>query len=171
MELGLCVGASVFDKGSWLAVGFTRFLGCASNIQARETMKSMVVASILTVLVLPMGVAKAQTKDEAAIRKVFADFAEAWAKDDAKSMASMWTEDGDIINPQGRKASGRAEVEKLFADEHSTIFKGSHISFSNGTVRFVRPGVAVFTTDYDVEGANAPEGSPVPKGGMVTCVM
>ena len=134
-------------------------------------MKSMVVASILTVLVLPMGVAKAQTKDEAAIRKVFADFAEAWAKDDAKSMASMWTGDGDIINPQGRKAMGRADVEKLFADEHSTIFKGSHISFSNGTVHFVRPGVAVFTTDYDVEGANAPEGSPMPKGGIVTCVM
>jgi len=134
-------------------------------------MKSMVVASILTVLALPTGVAKAQTKDEAAIRRVFADFAEAWGKDDAKSMAATWTEDGDLINPQGRVATGRAEVEKLFADEHAAIFKGSHISFTPGTIRLVKPDVAVFTTDYEVPDAHGPDGSPMAAKGTVTSVM
>ena len=61
-------------------------------------MKKIVVTGMFLLLVLPAGVAetKAQTQDEAAIRKVFADFAEAWGRDDAKSMASHWTEDGDL---------------------------------------------------------------------------
>src|SRR5713226_4942054 len=118
-------------------------------------MKKILVTSIL-LLALPAGVAgaKAQAGDEAAIRKVFADFAEAWGRDDAKSMASHWTVDGDLINPQGRRANGRAELEKLFADEHATVFKGTHITFSEGTIRFVTPDVAVFTSDYEVPGAH-----------------
>ncbi len=136
-------------------------------------MRRMIVASILAGLVVPMGVikARAQSKDEEAIRKVFADFAEAWGKDDAKAMASMWTEDSDLINPQGRKATGRAEVGKLLADEHSTIFKGSHIKFTPGTIQFVKPDVAVFTTNYEVPDAHGPDGSPMATGGIVTCVM
>jgi uncharacterized protein (TIGR02246 family) len=136
-------------------------------------MKRTIVVTILMGLVVPMAVvrAEAQSKDEAAIRKVFADFAEAWSKDDAKSMAAMWAEGGDVINPQGHKATGRADVEKLFADEHATIFKGSHISFTAGTIRFVKPDVAVFTTDYAVRDAHGPDGSPMATGGIVTSVM
>lgn len=136
-------------------------------------MKRIMVVSILMGLVVPLGVvsARAQSKDEAAIRKVFADFAEAWGKDDAKGMAATWAEDGDIINPQGRRATGRADVEKLFADEHSTIFKGSHISFTAGTIRFVKPDVAVFTTEYEVPDAHGPDGGSMGTGGIVTCVM
>ncbi len=136
-------------------------------------MKRTIVVSILMGLIVPLSVvrARAQSKDEAAIRKVFADFAEAWGKDDAKAMASMWAEDGDLINPQGHRATGRAEVEKLLADEHSTIFKGSHINFKEGTIGLVKPDVAVFTTDYEVPDAHAPDGSSMATGGIVTCVM
>lgn len=129
---------------------------------------------MLVLLALPAGVArvKAQAADEAAIRKVFAGFAEAWGKDDAKSMASSWTADGDLINPAGRRANGRAEVEKLFADEHATVFKGTHIKFSEGTIHFVKPDVAVFTTDYEIPGAHAgPNGSEMTAKGIVTNVM
>src|SRR5258706_2478929 len=99
-------------------------------------MKRILVTGILLLLAMPATVAvtKAQAGDEAAIRKVFAGFGDAWGKDDAKSMASHWAEDGDIVNPQGRRANGRAEIEKLFADEHSTAFKGTHITFSEGTI-------------------------------------
>lgn len=137
-------------------------------------MKKILVTSILLLLALSAGVAgaKAQAADEAAIRKVFAGFAEAWGKDDVKSMASYWTADGDLINPTGRRANGRADVEKLFADEHATIFKGTHIKFSEGTIRFVKPDVAVFTTDYEIPGAHAgPNGSEMTAKGIVTNVM
>jgi uncharacterized protein (TIGR02246 family) len=136
-------------------------------------MKRILVISLLLLLALPAGVAGAKDKagDETAIRKVFADFADAWGKDDAKSMASHWAPDGDIINPTGRRANGRTEIEALFADEHSTIFKGTHITFSAGTIRFVKPDVAIFTTDYDVPGAHMPSGSDMEMKGIVTSVM
>ena len=136
-------------------------------------MKRILVTSFLLLLALPAGVAemKAQAGDEAAIRKVFADFAEAWGKDDAKSMASYWSADGDLINPMGRRANGRAEVEKLLADEHATGFKGTHITFSEGTIHFVKPDVAVFTTDYEVPGAHEPNGKEMTAKGILTSIM
>lgn len=76
-----------------------------------------------------------------------------------------------MINPQGRKATGRAEVEKLFAEEHSANYKGSHISFAAGKFRFLKPDVAVFTTDFIVPDAHTPDGTEVNVNGIVTSVM
>ena len=138
-----------------------------------DEMKKILIASILILLALPAGIAEAkdQASDEAAIRKVFADFAEAWGRDDAKSMASHWAVDGDVINPPGRRANGRAEIEKLFAEEHATVFKGTHITFSEGTIHFVKPDVAVFTSDYEIPGAHPPNGAEMTMKGIVTSVM
>ena len=135
-------------------------------------MKKILLASILILLAFPAGVvAKSQASDEAAIRKVFSDFAEAWGKDDAKSMASQYTVDGDIINPTGRRANGREQIEKLFADEHATTFKGTHITFSEGTIHFVTPDVAVFTSNYEIPGAHMPNAGEMTLKGIVTSVM
>ena len=136
-------------------------------------MKRILVTSLLLLWAFSAGVAetKAQAGDEAAIRKVFADFAEAWGRDDAKSMASYWAADGDLINPQGRRANGRAEVETLLASEHATAFKGTHITFSEGTIHFVKPGVAVFTTDYEVPGMHVRDGTEMTAKGILTSVM
>ncbi len=136
-------------------------------------MKRIFVLAAMMCVTMPQAVVetKASGADEAAIKKVFADFAEAWGKDDAKSMASHWTEDGDLINPQGRVAKGRAEVEKLLADEHATLFKGTRIMFTGGDVRFLKPDVAVYTVNYEVPGAHAPDGSEMTAKGIVTSVM
>lgn len=137
-------------------------------------MKRILVTSLLLLLALPGSVVKmnAQARDEAGIRKTFADFAAAWAKDDAKTMASYWAADGDLINPQGKRANGRAEIEALLAGEHATMFKGTHITFGEGTIHFVKPDVAVFTTDYEVPGAHGPDGNEmIAKGGILTAVM
>jgi uncharacterized protein (TIGR02246 family) len=140
------------------------------NPNKEGMMKKVLIASILILLALPAG-AKAQASEEAAIRKVFADFAEAWGRDDAKSMASYWAIDGDVINPPGRRANGRAEIEKMFADEHATVFKGTHITFSEGTIHFVKPDVAVFTSDYEIPGTHPPNGAEMTMKGIVTSVM
>jgi|SRR5579859_3125475 len=136
-------------------------------------MKRFLVVSLLLLLALPGSVVKmkAQAKDEAGIRKTFAEFAEAWAKDDAKGMASYWAADGDLINPEGKRANGRAEIEALLAGEHSTMFKGTHITFSKGTIHFVKRDVAVFTTDYEVPGAHGPDGNEMTAKGILTAVM
>jgi uncharacterized protein (TIGR02246 family) len=86
-------------------------------------------------------------------------------------MASYWAVDGDLINPQGKRANGRAEIEALLADEHATVFKGTHFTFGEGTIHFVKPDVAVFTTNYEVPGAHGPNGSEMTAKGILTAVM
>src|SRR5262249_32777906 len=92
-------------------VVFAGQLTWSRNPTKGDEMKKNLIASILILLALPagLGAANAKASDEAAIRKVFGDFAEAWGRDDAKSMASHWAVDGDVINPPGRRANGRAE--------------------------------------------------------------
>jgi len=89
--------------------------------------------------------------DEAAVRARGAEFAAAWQKHDATALAALWTDDGDIINPLGRIAQGRAAVEKLFTDEHTGKgpFRESTLTIAatGETVRFPAPDVAVHDWD------------------------
>ena len=51
------------------------------------------------------------------------------------------------------------------------VFKGTHITFSEGTIHFVKPDVAVFTSDYEIPGAHPPNGAEISMKGIVTSVM
>jgi len=68
---------------------------------------AMVLLS-LTLITIPL---LAKESDEAGIRATDEVFAAAWNKHDAKAMAATWAKDGDLVNPFGRVAKGRAEVE------------------------------------------------------------
>jgi uncharacterized protein (TIGR02246 family) len=54
-------------------------------------------------------------EDEAAIRKVSADFLKAVEKGDAKAVAAFWTEDGEYITEDGTTIRGRADLEAAYA--------------------------------------------------------
>src|SRR6185295_11278564 len=70
-----------------------------------------------------------KAKDESGARKMFDDFSAAWAKHDAKTMTTFWTDDASLINPFGRTAKGTAEIEKLFQDEQTGPLKNSTVKF------------------------------------------
>jgi uncharacterized protein (TIGR02246 family) len=126
-------------------------------------MRMMLFGAAVLALCLP---AHAQTTgtaaSEAAIRKVSTEFSDAWAKDDANAMAALWAPDGDLINPWLREAKGRAEVEKLLQDEHSTIFKGTTYSLKVTSIRFLGADVAIADWDATILGMKGPDGSAVP---------
>jgi uncharacterized protein (TIGR02246 family) len=112
-----------------------------------------------------VGIGAARGEDpakEKEVRAVSDEFAAAWNKDDSKAMAAVWAPDGDLINPFGRWAKGRAEVEKLFTDEHTALMKGTTYSISNYTARFPSPAVAVVDWDGEIAGMHAPDGSAMP---------
>lgn len=137
-------------------------------------MKKLLMFVLAILLVSPVGVAKMKGRggDEDAIKKVFADFAAAWEKDDAKGMAAFWADDGDLINPAGRVGKGRAEVEKLLADEHSSLFKGTRITFTVSGIRFLGRDVAIYDAAYEVVGAHGPDGKELPpQKGLLTSVL
>jgi uncharacterized protein (TIGR02246 family) len=86
--------------------------------------------------------------DEEAIKAIGAAFAAAWNKDDAAGMSKCWATDGDLINPWGRVANGRAAVETLFQDEHAGMMKDSHYEMKMSSPRMIGGG-SVALVDWD----------------------
>jgi uncharacterized protein (TIGR02246 family) len=120
-----------------------------------------------TILLATSTLAFASGGEEPAILKVHEDFAAAWNKGDYKTMSAVFADDADLINPLGRVAKGKAEIEKLYMDEQTTAFKGSHFtSDCKSGVHIVKPEVAVVTCSFEVTGGKVP-----PLKGIYTATM
>jgi uncharacterized protein (TIGR02246 family) len=124
--------------------------------------KSALALSLVALLAPAVSQAASHAEDEASIKKVQTDFAAAWNRDDPKAMASFWAEDGDLINPFGRWAKGRAEIVKLFEDEHAGVMKGSTYSTAATSIRFLAPDVAVGDWDLEIVGMHGADGKALP---------
>jgi len=104
----------------------------------------------------------AASEDETAIRQLCASFVTAWNHHDAKGMAAVWAEDGDLVNPFGRAAKGRAEIEKLLGGEHSTVMRASTYTAVGVNVRLLAPTLAVSEWTSEVTGMLDPKGAAMP---------
>ncbi len=99
---------------------------------------------------------------ETTMQKVASSFADAWNRHDAKALAGFFTDDGDLINPAGRVADGRQEIEALFADEHSRNFRNSHMQQTVSKVRVLSPDLVVATSRCELSGVLNPANQPMP---------
>ncbi len=106
-----------------------------------------------------MGKTTGSAKDREAIRKLHADFAAAWERDDAEGMAACWAADGDLVNPFGRVAKGRRAVEQLFAEERSGFVKSAQFASRVEAIRFLKPDVAIVDVFWLITGAHAADGT------------
>jgi uncharacterized protein (TIGR02246 family) len=87
--------------------------------------------------------AAASTRDdEQAIRKAAASFSAAFNKGDVDALLAHWTEDGEFIHESGRTYRGQAQLRAMLT-KRLPEFKGSTQSIKCGTIRFVRPDVAL----------------------------
>jgi uncharacterized protein (TIGR02246 family) len=120
--------------------------------------------TVLAIACMGLGVAGWQAGggapgDDEAVRARIDGFATAWNNHSASEMASFWSEDGDLINPSGRVAKGRAMVQALFTDEQAAGMKDSHFQVRVSGVRVIADG-AVAVTDWDITLTNkAPDGA------------
>jgi len=119
----------------------------------------LILAMFLIVLATAVPVTSAQ---EAAITAVEAEFAAAWAAHDPGRMASFWAEDGDLMNPFGRFARGRGEVEALFAEEQAGLMRSSTYHFRLDSARAIAPGIVVTDWTNTIRGMVAPDGTALP---------
>jgi len=71
--------------------------------------------AFLVALLMAGGVAHGQSPDEAAIRTATRLYQEALQRGDAKTLASLWTPDGDIVDDDGKISSGRETVGRITA--------------------------------------------------------
>jgi uncharacterized protein (TIGR02246 family) len=112
-----------------------------------------------------------QSADEAAIRALEARQPEAWNKHDAKAYASLFTEDGDIVNVVGWWWKGKAEIEKKLTDAYVYVFKESALTIKDVDIRFLNADFAVAHVRWTMTGARTPAGIPVPQQGIQTHVL
>ena len=84
-----------------------------------------------------------QAEDEAAIRQSDEAYVTAYNKQDAKALAAMWSPEAVYVDPEtGKKAVGRAEIEKEFA-ETFTAAKDAKLEIDVKAIKFLSPNVAV----------------------------
>ena len=120
-------------------------------------MKRVLVAAVAAVLISAAGFA--QKTDDQMIRDRVAEFEDAWNKHDPAAMTAIWSFDGDLINPSGRRAKGMTEIQKLFTDEHAGLMKASTYKVTDTKIRFVGPDLAFLDTDVEVAGIANPDGT------------
>lgn len=96
--------------------------------------------------------------DEAAARKLSADFTAALNKGDGKAAAALFAENGDYISSTGRMASGRAAIEKLVADQSAGAFKGTSFKTTVESIRPVTADVMIGNGSFEASGAQTRKG-------------
>jgi len=121
-------------------------------------MKRVLAAAVAAILISTVVYAQS---DEEKIRARAQEFADAWNKHDPTAMALLWSVDGDLINPSGRRASGIAEIQRLFADEQSKAMKNATYTITGIKVRFLSPTMAIIDEDAEVAGIANPDGTTV----------
>ncbi len=94
--------------------------------------------------------------DESGVRKVIADFAEAWDRHDGKAMAALHTEDVNFINIFGEWWKTRAEVEKNLTRIHSAGGGMEHSTMKTKIEQIKFPAANVAIVHGVVELLNAP---------------
>jgi uncharacterized protein (TIGR02246 family) len=85
---------------------------------------------------------KEHEADREAIRRQSRDFVQAFAKGDAKAVASSWTEQGEYYDDAGTALRGRAEIEKEFAQFFKDHPK-SQVAVEIESIRFPSRDLAV----------------------------
>jgi uncharacterized protein (TIGR02246 family) len=110
----------------------------------------------LTAIALLVGaatvLAQTQASDEKDIRSIGTQVQDAWNKKDVKMLSDLWLTDGDYVSSTGRTATGRAEVEKAFATQWNGVYKGTKLTHTLTSVRFLRKDVAIADGAFEISG-------------------
>ena len=109
---------------------------------------------------------------EEAIRERLKQFETSWSNGDAQAIAQAFTPEGDLVGPDGRMARGRQEIEQRYSELFSGIFKGTDVSVTADSIRFLEPDVAVVSGSYEITGVEATgDEAPPTKGKFMTVVI
>lgn len=111
-------------------------------------------------------------QEEEGIRKVLADFVDAWNKHDAKAFSMVFAENADFTNVGGRSAHGRMEVEKHHAPLFATRFKDTIQKITETKIRFIKTDVAAVDARWEMTGAKDEQAQERPmRKGLLSFVM
>jgi creatinine amidohydrolase len=111
--------------------------------------------------------------DERTIRSVADAFSLHWVNADASLLAGLWSEDGDIVHPDGLIERGRETIRAnraaLFMGQE---YRGSKHPITIGGIRCLTPDVAVADGKWELRGLSDAGGKALPTfEGQLTLVM
>jgi uncharacterized protein (TIGR02246 family) len=119
-----------------------------------------IAATMGTVLLIASAARAADARDNPAEEKALKDraaaFIQAFNKGDAAALAEFWSPDGDYIDEQGHHYQGRKAIEESFQKLFAAA-KGAELRVHRGSLRFVRPDLAIGDGLYEVV---PPDGGP-----------
>ena len=131
----------------------------------------LLVAAVAAATSVPAQAAEAE--DKAEIERLSSDFAAGWNAHDAKRMAAIFAEDGDLINPFGQRAHGRSDIEKFFEAEQAGAMKGTTYKIESASFRELDPTCDIVDWEAVVTGIMDPSGKakpPFPHHVFCVCV-
>ncbi len=102
-------------------------------------------------------------EDEAAIRNVIMQMTENFNRHDAKTMASVFTIDGDLVNVYGAQLKGRSTIETGLARMIKRIVPTATLRTLKVEVRFIRPDIAITHVTNELSDQASPAEQPVPQ--------
>lgn len=100
--------------------------------------------------------------DSAAIKKLFADFNDAFNNHDAHAAAMLFTDDADFIIVPGTTFTGKAAIEQHLAPLFAGRLKAVHRDVSLRGIRFLRPDTATVDSDFETTGVTGSNGATAP---------
>lgn len=99
-----------------------------------------------------------QSEAEKSIREMQDVFLKGLLTSDPKLRASIWSEDGTLVPPQGGFCRGRAEVEEYFYSEDASSAPFTKASFSNYRFSFVNSQTAFVEADLTLNKVETGDG-------------
>ena len=92
------------------------------------------------------------THDEAAIRGLVDALVNAWNAGDGEAFARPFAADADFTAIHGLQTRGRGMIARGHTEILATIYKGTRISGTVGSIRFLRPDVAAADITMEAHG-------------------
>jgi uncharacterized protein (TIGR02246 family) len=117
---------------------------------------------VVSLLSCPTTFSADQSVDETAIRNLEARQQEVWNHHDAKAYASLFTEDGEVVNVVGWWWKGRSAIEAKLARAYAFVFRDSTLNITEVHVRFLAPDTAIAHVLWTLAGARTPDKNSVP---------
>ena len=122
-------------------------------------MRSWLVAVVFVAGSAAAAFQPATDLDAAAIRMVVDHWREMWDHFDASSLRDDYLQDADFLNAFGTRLKGRSEI-LAFANRvvQRPNVQDRRTTWSEPTIRFVRPDVAIASRDYTTTGMRTLDG-------------
>lgn len=98
-------------------------------------------------------VANPSRKTEA-VKDVMRQFVNAWNRDDADTLVTLFLPNGQFTSPTGSTATNRAEIKRVLTKEHEDIFRGTTLAKTIHEIRFPAENAAEVTGVYELEGVS-----------------